>query len=578
MITSKKRTKIVIFAVLGIAVLGGLYYLTTQVCRTVPSNHNVVDSLIGWDNSLFKNTPINGYEKIEVAKALAGKDDHQSLSKIYEKQASFEKSIHQYFNAIKSYQKAINEIQQTEEKKELPTLLYKLGDCYKKIGEYNSGFKATLKALRLFEEQGNKLGLRRCHNNLGSFYKYLGDYPRALEHYQKALKFSEQIKYQQGIASAYNNIGTIYSALDKNDLALLFYNKSMQVKHQNTDSLSMAIYYTNISSIYVKQNRTKEAYAMLLKARKYYNSDKDPRRYASHLIDFGEYYQKINQLDSAIACYEESKNIVKRYKFQERMLTTYKMLAQAYFARGDYKKASENQAAYLSLNKQLLDNQKSLEIARLENDFEERNSKLIKDNATLKLILLLIMLTIIVITLTLSIIFIGNKHKKAIKTEKQIQQNLEDEKEKVESDLSKKNRELTLFSLQQIQHKEANEALVEKLRTRLSTYSAEVKKEISSIINELERESTHQSIWNDFEHRFIEVNPEFYAKLQEQFPDLTQNEKRICAFLKLNMTTKEISTITGQSPHSINVARTRLRRKIGINNSNAGLSDFITSI
>jgi len=72
------------------------------------------------------------------------------------------------------------------------------------------------------------------------------------------------------------------------------------------------------------------------------------------------------------------------------------------------------------------------------------------------------------------------------------------------------------------------------------------------------------TVWNEFEVRFQQVHRDFYQKLTERYPDLTPNEIKICAFLKLNMTTKDISAITFQTVKSIQVARNRLRKKMGI--------------
>jgi DNA-binding CsgD family transcriptional regulator len=53
---------------------------------------------------------------------------------------------------------------------------------------------------------------------------------------------------------------------------------------------------------------------------------------------------------------------------------------------------------------------------------------------------------------------------------------------------------------------------------------------------------------------------------------------RLGAFLRLNMTTKEIAAITGQMPRSIDVARTRLRKKLNLTNEDVGLVEFLSSI
>ena len=86
---------------------------------------------------------------------------------------------------------------------------------------------------------------------------------------------------------------------------------------------------------------------------------------------------------------------------------------------------------------------------------------------------------------------------------------------------------------------------------------------IQQIINEIKINASQQ-VWEEFEIRFKEVHMEFYESLHDAHPDLTPNEIKICAFLRLNMSTKEISAITHQSVKSINMARFRLRKKLQI--------------
>lgn len=85
-------------------------------------------------------------------------------------------------------------------------------------------------------------------------------------------------------------------------------------------------------------------------------------------------------------------------------------------------------------------------------------------------------------------------------------------------------------------------------------------------------------IWKEFEVRFSQVYNDFYERLNIKYPDLTINEKRICAFLRLNMTTKEICALTRQSYNSLNVARARLRKKLNIQNEEINLVTFLENI
>jgi tetratricopeptide (TPR) repeat protein len=84
--------------------------------------------------------------------------------------------------------------------------------------------------------------------------------------------------------------------------------------------------------------------------------------------------------------------------------------------------------------------------------------------------------------------------------------------------------------------------------------------------------------WEEFEFRFQQIHSGFYDRLIKACPGLSLNERRLCAFLKLDMTTKEISDITGQSIRAVNIARTRMRKKMELTNTDTGLFEFLSKL
>lgn len=75
---------------------------------------------------------------------------------------------------------------------------------------------------------------------------------------------------------------------------------------------------------------------------------------------------------------------------------------------------------------------------------------------------------------------------------------------------------------------------------------------------------------------FNRVHLDFYKKLQRIAPDLTPTELKLCAFLRLNMSTKEISSLTQSSDRSIDVMRGRIRKKLNITNTTTNLITFLS--
>lgn len=80
-----------------------------------------------------------------------------------------------------------------------------------------------------------------------------------------------------------------------------------------------------------------------------------------------------------------------------------------------------------------------------------------------------------------------------------------------------------------------------------------------------------------FETYFDEVHEEFFKKLKEQYPVLTPNDLRICAFIRMNLTTQEIAAILNISYRGAEISRYRLRKKLELDRS-TNLSSFLTNI
>ncbi|NJO92934.1 MAG: hypothetical protein HC831_31190 [Chloroflexia bacterium] len=101
-----------------------------------------------------------------------------------------------------------------------------------------------------------------------------------------------------------------------------------------------------------------------------------------------------------------------------------------------------------------------------------------------------------------------------------------------------------------------------------------LRKQVQSIINEIKFNSNSQ-MWDEFDLYFNKVNPGFINWLSKHYPDLTKNEIRLCTFAMLNLKTNEISKVTFQNSKTIHVARTRLRKKIGLDNKDISLSTYL---
>ena len=90
--------------------------------------------------------------------------------------------------------------------------------------------------------------------------------------------------------------------------------------------------------------------------------------------------------------------------------------------------------------------------------------------------------------------------------------------------------------------------------------------------------SRNNSFWNEFEKRFEDIHPTFYSRLYDKHNNLSRGEQLLCAYLKLHLNTKEIAQISGNTVRTVEVNRTRLRKKLGISNKDISLNSYIQKL
>ena len=91
-------------------------------------------------------------------------------------------------------------------------------------------------------------------------------------------------------------------------------------------------------------------------------------------------------------------------------------------------------------------------------------------------------------------------------------------------------------------------------------------KEIASLAmdNVIDKNGRNSENWKIFQENFDLIHKQFFRHLREKYPILTATDLKFCAYLRLNLTTKEIAEITGLSVRGVEGARYRLRKKFGL--------------
>lgn len=148
----------------------------------------------------------------------------------------------------------------------------------------------------------------------------------------------------------------------------------------------------------------------------------------------------------------------------------------------------------------------------------------------------------------------------------------------LETKIIHKNRELALTTMNLVQRNELilklQEPLQKIMRKTTDKVAIQEIKRINSLLNE---SANLDENWNQFAHQFDLVHIDFLKRIRQKYPQLTATDHKFCAYLRLNLSTKEIAPLLNISIRGVEAGRYRLRKKLDLDSS-VNLNEFMLSI
>ncbi len=150
--------------------------------------------------------------------------------------------------------------------------------------------------------------------------------------------------------------------------------------------------------------------------------------------------------------------------------------------------------------------------------------------------------------------------------------------ERLESELKHKNQELASA----VMHLVTKNEFMNFLKLEISHTLKEgdmnaTNKTLRRVIKTIEKNIAEDELWKQFEGHFDQVHGNFITKLREKYPTLTPQEVKLSAFLRMNMSSKEIANLLSISVRGVEISRYRLRKKLPLE-SNDNLVDFMMKV
>ena len=491
---------------------------------------------------------------------------YNELSTLYSQRENYSKAIYYKLEEKKSYQK--------EKKDSLVALCdVKLGLWYYHIGSYNTSIEYFLEALIFFEKNEDDIMVATISTHLANVNTRLNNHKSAIKYILTAKKvFLKKKNYNKNaLAGVYTNLGLAYEGYGKLDSAMYCYVEALKFIKEEDNLLYTATIKNNIGEVYFGKGMYADAINYYEQSYDLFDILKNENGKGVSIANIAKVKIATEDYQDAIQLSNKALLNLKKIDALYFIVSTQHQIYEAYKGLKQHGNALIALEKYLIYNDSLNGSQTRENIANLEMQYlikkEQQKNKILEQEVKLKekeyrlkrikfyitiggIIVLLIISILIAIYLRVSLQ--RNKLKQLV---------LKQEQEKLENDLSYKQRELESFASYV---KEKNQ-LLENLKQEIKKEGEKDQpkdiliKNFTSIINRnlhIDNDRKKLELKIDLEHQ------EFVKRLQEKHKTLTKNDIRLCSLILLDLSTKEIASVMNIEATSVKMNRNRLRKKL----------------
>lgn len=147
--------------------------------------------------------------------------------------------------------------------------------------------------------------------------------------------------------------------------------------------------------------------------------------------------------------------------------------------------------------------------------------------------------------------------------------------EKLKTDIKHKNKELATATMHLINKNEFISHVKQNLTSLVRKNPKDpLINDLVKIMSSIDRNISEDDDWQHFEMHFDQVHGDFSSRLKEKYPNLSPQDRRLCAYLRMNMTTKEIANLLNITVRGAEISRYRLRKKLELERE-TNLAEFI---
>ncbi|WP_280673610.1 MULTISPECIES: LuxR C-terminal-related transcriptional regulator [unclassified Dysgonomonas] len=457
---------------------------------------------------------------------------------------------------------------------------------------YAEAYKYLNETIELFDDDDDAPFIALAYNHIGALWAHLGELENAIANIKKAENIFTEAGYNTTASFVRSNSYGIQLMIGNPEKIIPLVKKDLfnaESRKDTTSAIFLNIVLGN-SLVYVKEFDSANIY--LNKAYNLISTYSAPSvvRQSDVLYYLGKLFYLKKDYDNAILYIEKAMPYIKKLgliTFESNMNS---MLSDIYKQKGDDALAYKYLKQSVALKDSLALTNKMKEVQRIKSHTELKNYQqqiqITEQQAKIKKtqwLLISAVLTVILLIIVFSLLHINKERKlkelKIIQLDQELKNkeiNNRLEKMEMERQMEEKEREIATSQLLVSEKSKMLEQLLETLKPlyKSKDISDKVWRKIKTFTSSnLNKESG----WEKSKFHFEKVHPDFFKNLKDQFPQLTENELRLCAYIRIGMRTKDIAEMLSIDPRSVITNRYHLKKKMNLGKEQT-IDDFIRNI
>lgn len=476
----------------------------------------------------------------------------------------------EYQRALEMYNRGLEIFRQIKDLDGEAVVACNIGIVYYGTGNYNKAFELYHHALRIYQKLDNPMAVSNLYNNIGLIYSEQKRYEKAREYYHKSLAIDSGLDNIKGVIMAYNNIGSSYAHQDALDSSLHYHSMVLELAGKIQDRQAISHAQINIGELYLLKAQYKQADSCfnLAHAAKIEMDDKLGQTIV--LLNKGKLYYLTNAFSQSVNAYENCLDLARQISSVKYLKEASYGLFEVYDKMGNENKAFTHFKQYQVYKDSLLSENTNNRIFNIEalykTEQEEQEKELLRKERIIERNrkwsyamgagFVILLAGILVLWQVMRIR--RERHLRQVEKERNElqQQNLRQE-------LEHNRNELMAYTQTLLEKNRLLEELRENLQgIDLTVDQLKEKTRLEKISELTQARIITEEDWMQFKKLFDKVFPGFFNKLKENYPGITTAETRLAALIRLNLSGKEIATMTGVSAESVKKTRQRIRKKM----------------